>query len=431
MSSEERQPPDKVLAAIAKGQLPKLRKLLAASNINLDQTVEGELPLVEAVDAGIEYVSTLLQAGADVNAYDETATTALLRACERGKPEVVQTLLAAGADKEWLKDGVLNALMAAARNHSHQHLEVLKQLLDHGANPNALARSHNGTPTSSVLIRAAQAGNLEGVRQLLNAGVNINELVFFGTALTAATEEGHHQVVKILLEAGADPTIRLVDDPRLGDRAGKSALELARQKRHRRVVELLESPASPPDAVIREPGVPAAWKRLEVTLEAHRPVLLKSLRPGVADEDLTALAAALGRRLPAEVETFLKVHDGQGGGKRAAFISEGDEDFGNRFRFLRTTEIVREWRVWKELVEGGEFRDRKSLPDEGVRDDWYNLGWVPLTSDGLGDHHCLDLAPADGAHEGRIILVWHDREERTVVAESIEQWLHQLAEDLA
>lgn len=428
MSDSERHFPDKVLSAITKRQLPKLRKLLANGGIDLEQVVENRLPLVEAVDHGVDFVQALLDAGAAVNGCIPDGTTALIRAAERGNVPVLTVLLAAGADPSRMQGTVLSPLIAAARRRSREHLDALMILIAHGADVNGLSRSLTGSPTSSVLIRAAESGNVEGVRALLGAGADVNLTVFFGTALTGAAKEGHNAVVKVLLDAGADPTIRVTNDPRLHDTAGMTALELARKFRRRRVVELLEAPLSP---AVREPGMTPAWKRLESALQGHRPALIKSLRPGVSAEDLTALAAALGRGLPEKAEEFLKIHDGQSGGKRAAFLLVGDEDDGDKFRFLRATEIVREWRIWKELVEGGEFRTRKSLPDAGVRDDWYNLGWIPLTADGLGDHHCLDLAPSEGGKEGQIILVWHDREERTLVAESLEHWLDQIGQDLS
>jgi cell wall assembly regulator SMI1 len=90
--------------------------------------------------------------------------------------------------------------------------------------------------------------------------------------------------------------------------------------------------------------------------------------------------------LPVELEEYFKRHDGQSGGARAKFIRTPSPE-GTRFRLLRIEEVVREWRVWNELLVAGEFAGRKSIPDAGVRDDWYNRGWVPLTENGEGDHH--------------------------------------------
>ena len=70
------------------------------------------------------------------------------------------------------------------------------------------------------LIRAAEDGRLDLVRNLLKAGANPNAKSDGDvTVLMWAAARGHVEVVKVLLEAGADPSIK--------DDDGKTAAELA------------------------------------------------------------------------------------------------------------------------------------------------------------------------------------------------------------
>jgi len=59
---------------------------------------------------------------------------------------------------------------------------------------------------TNELIEASKKGNSELVKKLLAAGINVNAQVGIGmTPLIMATASGHKNIVKILLDAKADP----------------------------------------------------------------------------------------------------------------------------------------------------------------------------------------------------------------------------------
>ncbi|MBO7776747.1 SMI1/KNR4 family protein [Burkholderia pseudomallei] len=65
-----------------------------------------------------------------------------------------------------------------------------------------------------------------------------------------------------------------------------------------------------------------------------------------------------------------------------------------------------------------------------MKDDWYNLKWIPFTHDGSGIRLCLDLDPAEGGTLGQVVRIWHDDEARELVAGSFSEWLGQVAATL-
>jgi cell wall assembly regulator SMI1 len=142
-----------------------------------------------------------------------------------------------------------------------------------------------------------------------------------------------------------------------------------------------------------------------------------TLRAGATPEAVRDAEKALGIALPAEVALFHLAYDGSDG----EGVVDGRE-------LLSLERIVDEWQVWKELLDAGDF-DGKPIDrtGTGVRDDWWRAEWIPFTYDGAGNHHVLDLAPADDGMHGQVLSFWHDEATRTVVAPSYLAWLADVA----
>jgi cell wall assembly regulator SMI1 len=158
------------------------------------------------------------------------------------------------------------------------------------------------------------------------------------------------------------------------------------------------------------------WVRFEAWLAANAPQLIDELNPGATDAELRELATTIGTELPADFLTFYRIHNGQQ--SEASGLLNGEE-------LLSIPSMLAEWTIWNDLLKGGDFEGATSTPAPGVRADWWNPLWLPLTYDGAGNHYCLDLAPAPGGTRGQIIRMWHDDSERTLLAVSFSEWITQ------
>lgn len=173
--------------------------------------------------------------------------------------------------------------------------------------------------------------------------------------------------------------------------------------------------------------ISATWQRIETWLSHNAPQVTPGLAPGATDAQIAATERTLGVILPEEVRAFYRIHDGQrtdrslGGVVGGVFAPGGD--------FLSLARIVDEWTVWKDLLDSGAFDGIWSDPQPGIKPDWWNPRWIPITYDGSGNHFCLDLDPAPGGTAGQIITMWHDGGEREVMAASFIDWLTQLADE--
>lgn len=77
---------------------------------------------------------------------------------------------------------------------------------------------------------AIRTGDSVKVREMIGAGVNIDQGAATGniTPLDVAVDEGHIEVVRVLLEAGASPNTGLYGDNALASAASRGYTEIAR-----------------------------------------------------------------------------------------------------------------------------------------------------------------------------------------------------------
>jgi ankyrin repeat protein len=190
--------------------------------------------LIEAARQGdAAEVARLQAAGADAAAHDDANRTALHHATEGNHIAAALALIEAGADVN-ASDGAsidhTPYLMAGARGY----LEILEPMLAHGADL-ASTNGYGGT----ALIPACERGFVEVVRVLIEAGTVLDHVNRLGwTALLEAiilSEGGpaHREIVRLLLEAGADPA--------LADRDGVTPLTHAEARGYEPIAALLRA----------------------------------------------------------------------------------------------------------------------------------------------------------------------------------------------
>ena len=158
---------------------------------------------------------------------DYLTNAALFAAAKEGAIEEVVRLLARdGINIEARddNDNGLTALMLAAR---WGKTEVVKLLLDRGADIET--KDNNG---QTALMLATQSGNTEIVELLLDRDANIEAKNYHGnTALMLAAGRGNTEIVKLLLDRGADIEAKEYN--------GRTALMLAELNENTKIVELL------------------------------------------------------------------------------------------------------------------------------------------------------------------------------------------------
>jgi len=188
-----------------------VRSILAALSLTLlflpvlgaPAYAAGDTRLADAAQKrDVAAVRTLLSQKVDPNAPGRDGTSALLWMVRVDDVATAQLLVKAGADVKAANRQGLTPLALAATNGS---AAMMKVLLDAGADVNTLDAA-NETP----LMAAARVGKLDAVRVLMERGATIDtkDPQFEQTALMIAVRENHPQVVKLLVELGANVNAR-------------------------------------------------------------------------------------------------------------------------------------------------------------------------------------------------------------------------------
>lgn len=141
-------------------------------------------------------------------------------------------------------------------------------------------------PHAEALIQAAQSGDIDEVRQLLDSGVDVNSVLMGdGTALIAAVRGGQQPMIDFLIERGADVNLGVRGD-------GNPLIVAAREGSTDAVRELLDRGATI-DAIVPEDESPL----IQAAAEGRADVVRLLIDRG-ADVNQSALANGNELRTP-------------------------------------------------------------------------------------------------------------------------------------
>ena len=236
-----------LMAVIDKNDIEMIRAVAVKADIaslcrcqEPDSKLANITPFGFAIQKGrsgnIAGAQLLLENGANPNSIVSRSLrneeqTALLMAVSTKSPEMVELLLKHSASINYpLGRCTYSPLQKAAEIGSY---EIVQLLLEQGAAVNAVPYLKRGT----ALQLAASGGYLGIALLLLEKGADVNALsspMYGRTPLEAASEHGRLDMVKVILQAGADT--RRDDHRQL-----KAAMQLARKNGHFATLDLLRS----------------------------------------------------------------------------------------------------------------------------------------------------------------------------------------------
>lgn len=256
----------------------EVARLLLDAEADVNRPVaDGFTPLITAAAAGdLEMARLLLDAGASLRVADDEGNTAPALAKKKGHDEIVELFERASRNGQRPRGG---NLFAAIEDRDTER--IAEEL---GRRPDLRMVSRRGL---SPLAMAAETGHVSLVRQLLDAGAEVDH----GgerTPLLCAAQSWHEPIARLLLEAGASLDAVSDDPPRtaLAAAAANGDLDMLRL--------LLEAGAAlePPGA--RHPTTNALFTAVSSMQEQAFALLAESLTPEerkAGEDELARLVA--------------------------------------------------------------------------------------------------------------------------------------------
>ena len=245
-----------LIEATKEGDLNRVRELIGAG-VDLDYRDENDRSALHwaVIEGYHDEALALINAGADINASDDDNQTPLMLAIsETDEDAVIMLLEQPNIDLDGALDvaiesnylDALNMLLESGADPNKEHLlytplmlaatrnedpAFVEALLDKGADINLGSALNNTTP----LMDAIRVGNIPIIQFLLSRpdlDVDIQDNDGW-TALASSATVGTSKIVQLLINAGADPTIKTDH--------GKTPADLARKPKIKEMLEQYEA----------------------------------------------------------------------------------------------------------------------------------------------------------------------------------------------
>jgi len=196
---------DALFKAIRAKDTEQVERLLTKGNVTLDppqQPNQVNKPLAYAAAYGnLDIVKLILAQGADINGQVAYGDVPLIKAAEHRNHDIIAYLLEQGADVNRPNAFGISPFIGFC---AAEDVELVQ-----------LALRHGGKVNESYVQQTRQSKGKKNY-----------------TALQAAVAYGKTDVVKLLLANGGDPNIK--------DQSGKTCLDLAQEKNHSEIVNMLK-----------------------------------------------------------------------------------------------------------------------------------------------------------------------------------------------
>jgi cell wall assembly regulator SMI1 len=169
-----------------------------------------------------------------------------------------------------------------------------------------------------------------------------------------------------------------------------------------------------------QPTLTLTFAKLQAWLKTHATGV--SFRSPADSAAIDHFEMRSGLQVPDDLRQILLITDGETRTSAGAI--------GN-WRLLPIAEIQAAWGWLTQLNIKGAFNGLTPNPSPYLQNAWWHPGWMPFVSNDSNAYFCIDTQPPEPSRFGQILLFFHDRPERPLIAASLEAWLDRAIRDLS
>lgn len=164
-----------------------------------------------------------------------------------------------------------------------------------------------------------------------------------------------------------------------------------------------------------------AWSIYKKELFVRMPSLKETLNKGISENDIRAAEEEIGISFSTELKELYLTNNGDNHEALCGVILG--------FQFLSLSEILSEWRRWKDLADDADLNDPNlftSTPAGCIKRRYADTKWLPICTDNGGNYIGIDFDPDVNGCSGQIINFGRDENNKTVLSESLNAFFERL-----
>lgn len=172
--------------------------------------------------------------------------------------------------------------------------------------------------------------------------------------------------------------------------------------------------------MINHPAEPL--EQIQTWMNQNHPDRMPFFRSPASDMTISRVEERLGIRIPADLKSLYKAHDGQPEGAPCLYLNQ-------RWLPIDLAAVA-----WEDLCSRhNAYHSREQKNNSRIIDSLkpWSPSWLPVFGSARGDHYCISLKEENNINYGSVIWYLYDRPERIVISESIIELLYKVSTGLS